>query len=81
MRGDCVVTVDIPPLPDQRVAPLTEQASMRDIKRAAAAVLLACVGGADHLGGFVFTGRRARLQVRVESSEDAKGPAMAIAKA
>lgn len=45
---------------------------MLDVKRAALEVLMACVLRADHLGGFVGTGRRRKLLVSVQAGERAR---------
>lgn len=69
-RGECSVTIDIPDIPGETER-VTAEASMMDVKRAAFEVLMACVVGADHLGGFMQTGRTQNLQVRVEAADGA----------
>ncbi|KAL8897644.1 MAG: hypothetical protein Q9192_002474 [Flavoplaca navasiana] len=63
-RELCAVTIDIPG-PEDVVA----QATLREVKERAMEVLVRCVYGENHLGGFTQVGRENWMQVRVEALE------------
>ncbi|KAL8896643.1 MAG: hypothetical protein Q9207_007610 [Kuettlingeria erythrocarpa] len=65
-RGECNVTIDMPPLPGETEQEEAE-ASFLEIKRAAFEVFIKCVAGMDHLGGFMEAGTSRNLLVRVEA--------------
>ncbi|KAL8839205.1 MAG: hypothetical protein Q9170_001854 [Blastenia crenularia] len=68
-NGDCVVRIDIPDLPGRKEQ--KAEASMVDVKEAAAEVLKDCVERGEHMGGIVATGKSWNLQVSVFAKEEA----------
>ncbi|KAL8824078.1 MAG: hypothetical protein Q9170_008257, partial [Blastenia crenularia] len=69
--ADCMVGIDIFPIPSRRGRPAIErdEASLMDVKRAAFVILVQCVLRGEGLGGIAQTGKRMGLQVRVEARE------------
>ncbi|KAL8824422.1 MAG: hypothetical protein Q9170_008163, partial [Blastenia crenularia] len=63
LKGGCKVVIDIPELPGRRVA--NEESSFGDVKRAAVAVMAACVTRKPNLGGITQIGKDLNLQLHL----------------
>ncbi|KAL8863105.1 MAG: hypothetical protein Q9178_000479 [Gyalolechia marmorata] len=62
-RRSCTVLIDVPHT-------VAEEASLTEIQAAARTILMQCVLGGWHLGGFTYIGRRGALLVSVVGDDD-----------
>ncbi|KAL8729339.1 MAG: hypothetical protein Q9166_004836 [cf. Caloplaca sp. 2 TL-2023] len=62
-RNMCDVGIDVP-------YAVEEEASLTEIQAAARSIMMKCVLGGEHLGGFTFIGRRGGLLVKIIGDDD-----------
>ncbi|KAL8723845.1 MAG: hypothetical protein Q9181_007141 [Wetmoreana brouardii] len=65
-RNTCAVQIDVP-------YAHTDEASLNEVQATARAIMMRCVLGADHLGGFTTTGIRGQVRVEVNGAIAAVG--------
>ncbi|KAL8696026.1 MAG: hypothetical protein Q9201_007859 [Fulgogasparrea decipioides] len=66
-RNTCVVQIDVP-------YAQVDEASLNEIQATARAIMMRCVLGEDHLGGFTTTGKGGGVHVEVKRHEHFRRP-------